>query len=399
MKNLKKTPGFKLAAYSSAAITSLMYLPAQGQIVYHDIDPDIAMDPDDTCIPDPPGYDYSPGGDFSCGETFTEFFDINFDGVVDFRMKVNHDYWSYWPSQYHTNRGSLLPYSLNRVGGLPDVVLGEVYRYVMGDLIGAGAEWNSAAHTVGYWNYENPGADHGEFAGTNYSFAAIRIKDGFGQHFGWIRLSVDPMVDVVTIHDFAYNATPGTSILAGESGDCYPPSITGVSNITPASAKLKWAPVMGATKYQLYYRESGVAGWTKLTLTAATIQKTITGLTCDTDYEWKMRTKCGAVLSDFSAIYSFTTGSCKIGNDNDNSDEILIYPNPSSENIIIDLSELQNGDDPIQIDIFDLTGRKIGAYLTRDDQFRINISEYVQGNYILKITSAYFTTTGQFIVQ
>ncbi len=71
MKNLGKASSFKLSAYSSAAIAAIISLPAQGQIVYHDIDPDILLDPDASCIPEPPGYDYSPGGDFMCSEFST----------------------------------------------------------------------------------------------------------------------------------------------------------------------------------------------------------------------------------------------------------------------------------------------------------------------------------------
>ncbi len=44
-----------------------------------------------------------------------------------------------WPSQYKFNRGSLFPYNLNRIAGEGDVVQGDVYKYVMGDVIGTGA--------------------------------------------------------------------------------------------------------------------------------------------------------------------------------------------------------------------------------------------------------------------
>ncbi len=46
---------------------------------------------------------------------------------------------------------------------------------------------------------------------------------------------------------------------------------------------------------------------------------------------------------------------------------ILIYPNPASHNIIIELqqfSTMENED--IQIDIFDVTGRKMDSYVTTD---------------------------------
>jgi hypothetical protein len=84
----------------------------------------------------------------------------------------------------------------------------------------------------------------------------------------------------------------------------------------------------------------------------------------------------------------------------DNSPLILISPNPSSNNINIDLSAMQNGvEEFIQIDIFDLTGRNIESYSTSDDQINIAISGYSKGNYIVKISSSKLSTVGQFIVQ
>ncbi|MBP9220074.1 MAG: T9SS type A sorting domain-containing protein [Chitinophagales bacterium] len=394
MKTTKK--GFKMAAYSTAAMATLLSLPANGQIVYHDIDPDLVKDPEDICIPEPPGYDFSPGNDFSCGQTFTEFFDINADAVVDFKIKLDHDYWSLWPSQYHENSASLFLYNLNKVGGDNN----DVYKYAMGDAIDLGVNWIAGHPVLGFYNYEINEPGDQPFIDSKYAFSAFRLQVGAAKHFAWIRLSVDPLTDRVIVHDYAYNSSAGATILAGETGDCYPPSISEVVNITPASAKLQWAPVFNATKYQLYYRKSGVAAWTKLQFGPATIQKTITGLLCDSEYEWKMRTKCGAELSDFSAIHTFNTASCRIEEMAGDKEPILIYPNPASHNIIIELqqfSTMENED--IKIDIFDVTGRKMDSYVTTNLSVNLNISAFPKGNYIVKVNSATFNSVGKFIVQ
>lgn len=393
------TPGFKLSSYSTAALASLITVNSQAQIVYQDLDPDILMDPEHTCIPDPPGYDYSPGGDFSCGETLYQYFDINFDGNIDFKLKVNHDYWSYWPSQYHTNRAEIFPYALNEVQA--NITNGDLKKNLLGDNIGPGINWFDIKCRLGYANYEawDTAGGH-DFEDSKYAFAGLKLIDGGNEYYGWMRLSVDTMTDFVIIHDFAYNANPGAPILGGETGDCYPPSISEVVNIMPASAKLQWAPVFNATKYQLYYRKTGVAAWTKLQFGPATIQKTITGLLCDSEYEWKMRTKCGAELSEFSAIHTFNTASCRIEEMAGDEEPILIYPNPASHNIIIELqqfSTMENED--IQIDIFDVTGRKMDSYITTDLTVNLNISAYPKGNYIVKVNSASLNSVGKFIVQ
>ena len=79
---------------------------------------------------------------------------------------------------------------------------------------------------------------------------------------------------------------------------------------------------------------------------------------------------------------------------------ILIYPNPASHNIIIELqqfSTMENED--IQIDIFDVTGRKMDSYITTDLTVNLNISAYPKGNYIVKVNSASLNSVGKFIVQ
>ncbi|APX99946.1 M14 family zinc carboxypeptidase [Lacinutrix venerupis] len=85
------------------------------------------------------------------------------------------------------------------------------------------------------------------------------------------------------------------------------PTNLAVSNISAFSAQVDWFEVTSAT-YDLRYREtgSGAAGWTTVT-NLSTNSYTITGLSADTDYDVRVRTRCETNTSSYSAIENFTT--------------------------------------------------------------------------------------------
>jgi len=55
----------------------------------------------------------------------------------------------------------------------------------------------------------------GDFLGQE-KFLGVRFYIGAEQHYGWIRVSLGDLVDPVTIFDWAYEATAGVRILAGD---------------------------------------------------------------------------------------------------------------------------------------------------------------------------------------
>ncbi|MGB4929757.1 MAG: T9SS type A sorting domain-containing protein, partial [Chitinophagales bacterium] len=198
-----------------------------------------------------------------------------------------------------------------------------------------------------------------------------------------LRVSIDSVADKITIHDYAYNASSLAPILAGATGGCFPPSIAGVTNITASSAKLLWAPNQEADKFQLWYRQVGVGGWTKLNVLGNAKQRTIPGLNCDATYEWKIRTKCGAEFSEFSSLQNFTTASCKIGGDeSDIAPALIVFPNPATNTItVFSQEDIESG----TYTIADLNGKVVlSGNLSGAD---INIASLQSGMYFISITS------------
>ena len=57
------------------------------------------------------------------------------------------------------------------------------------------------------------------------NYLAVSFQDGnSATHYGWIRVSADNIIGSVTVYDFAYNATPGGSILTGQTSAIPEPS-------------------------------------------------------------------------------------------------------------------------------------------------------------------------------
>ena len=136
-----------------------------------------------------------------------------------------------------------------------------------------------------------------------------------------------------------YSSTQNFTTLTGNS--CELPTSIGE---TPSSNDVifGWSFVPAADHYFVIYREVGSPTW--MSVTTSNTSVIVTGLTPDTDYEWKMRTFCtpdNTVGTPYSALRMFsTTPSSSAGPDGPsffdrNQDspgfrEFEIYPNPSN---------------------------------------------------------------------
>ncbi|MBL7926267.1 MAG: T9SS type A sorting domain-containing protein [Bacteroidia bacterium] len=93
-------------------------------------------------------------------------------------------------------------------------------------------------------------------------------------------------------------------------GGCGKPTGLAASGITSSGATLTWAAVSGATSYNFRYRLSPSGSWVNSTVT--TNSKTLTGLSANTLYDYRVRAVC-SVTGQYSAIAQFTTlsgGGC-----------------------------------------------------------------------------------------
>jgi hypothetical protein len=94
---------------------------------------------------------------------------------------------------------------------------------------------------------------------------------------------------------------------------CPTPTNLTATNLTATGAVLSWtATAPGAVNYQLRYRVNGTTTWTLINSASSPWQ--LGGLTCNTSYQWQVRTVCPAAglisYSPWSLLSNFTTTGC-----------------------------------------------------------------------------------------
>lgn len=393
---------FQLSNYSlfTSAVLIAGSQTGNGQVVYTDIDPDVELTVNESFLLDA-------DGDSTNDFEIRQFYNLVYSSFCQDKSAILG---SMHP--LHTNASiNAEEESINFV----EYAAYPIYLNEAGIAINHADVWKSYFETNtesgswfwgllgGYERSDSCGSIHlggtaGDWSGAEYKFAGFRITDGPHEYYGWVRLSLSENAQTLTIHDYALNMAPDMLIKAGATGNCFPPSVSGVSNITSTSARVKWAPVFEATKYQIYYRAVGVIPWTKLNAGADAKQKTISGLTCDTDYEWKIRTRCDDEFSDFSAIHNFSTASCRLFDEQNDAISIMVYPNPAADIFHIDVSNFTG--DEINVRLFNLMGEIVFTenYI-QTDIMQIDVSNLPKGNYIIKINSDEKTAVEKIIIQ
>lgn len=169
---------------------------------------------------------------------------------------------------------------------------------------------------------------------------------------------------------------------------CSTPANLSATNISVASAKLKWDAAAGAIQYKVQYAvDSMSAPWTSKTINASKTAITIMGLAANKSYKWKVRSICGEEKSEYSAKQVFTT-ALRIGNE-DVSTRVSVYPNPfrSVLSVAFDVDQPSM----VTIDLLDVTGRKVKTVLdekreTGNHELIVQKTNLPAGVYLLKLT-------------
>jgi len=89
---------------------------------------------------------------------------------------------------------------------------------------------------------------------------------------------------------------------------CNIPSGLTTTDITTTSARFNWNAATGATSYRVDYKKTSETTWTLRAGGTSSLTVVSTGLTPNTAYQWRVRSNCGGVTSNYTTI-SFTTGT------------------------------------------------------------------------------------------
>ncbi len=185
-------------------------------------------------------------------------------------------------------------------------------------------------------------------------------------------------IRVVSSNPLVIGADNGTNL---EMLDCLKPTGLAASGITSSSATLSWNAMQCAAKYKLQYRKQGTSSWTSVTV--ATTSYTVTGLQASTTYEYRCQTYCtesGSTKSGFSSIATFTT-TARLADPHVPLSEILIYPNPTSTTVTIQLAAMT----PMSVRICSLVGTVLWSVQQPVETVTINVTDWQPGVYFVEV--------------
>ena len=86
---------------------------------------------------------------------------------------------------------------------------------------------------------------------------------------------------------------------------CPDPTGLGTGDAGTTTVSLNWNNASGASDYRVEYRRQGTSSWSSQT--ADQSQTSLSGLTANTTYQWRVRTNCPGGNSDYTSGPNFTT--------------------------------------------------------------------------------------------
>lgn len=102
-------------------------------------------------------------------------------------------------------------------------------------------------------------------------------------------------------------------------------------------------------------------------------------------YEWYDENDLNTSLASVGIRYIHTTGTCTAGvEESDLNVAIMLLPNPASQNVNINMSEIYDFND-ISIEIYDMLGKKVSSIAQVGPNNNLNVSEFKNGMYFISI--------------
>lgn len=158
------------------------------------------------------------------------------------------------------------------------------------------------------------------------------------------------------------------------------------TGVDPANATFEWTKVSGATSYEVQVA-TDVNFDTYTTGSPTDESLTLTALAEGTTYYWRVRADDGSLRSEWSKIFTMTTG--KVGSVGDVAfPSLSIYPNPVNNALLIELDE-DKTNTRYQVQIFDVRGKMLlERRFNSLHQQKLTVAHLEAGVYLVKVSTA-----------
>lgn len=178
--------------------------------------------------------------------------------------------------------------------------------------------------------------------------------------------------------------------------DCGPPDPVNVTFPDEGEALVEWTAEEDATNYQIRYRIQGDLNW--ITRSSQNTNRLLTDLLSDQTYIFQMRARCPS-WTPWSSNNVFTTpasaqGEATISSRSSIDTELMIYPNPSSDIIYLQIDNVDLSES--NLTILDMNGQAVMTQ--RSVANGISVDALPAGQYMARLKTTSKTYTERFII-
>jgi hypothetical protein len=174
------------------------------------------------------------------------------------------------------------------------------------------------------------------------------------------------------------------------------------TGITPNAQKIKWDAAAGAFQYEIYYKKSSKTNWKVKYVVGTKVAVKLNNLSCNTSYDWKIRTVCDTtgfdLISDFSPVQQFTTILCKEFTTVLVEPRVVsVYPNPADRYISFEIPF----EGAVQLTVTDGNGSVVisDEFEVMDHETRqLNVAMLEQGVFHLQVIGEEGRIKSRFVI-
>ena len=172
---------------------------------------------------------------------------------------------------------------------------------------------------------------------------------------------------------------------------CYAPTNLQVTDITSATAIMRWTTGGDETSWKVGYKLHSTDSWTEITVSDTSYN--LEGLTPESEYDVRVKAVCSADNQSDFATYSFITEA--VGIDNITlANSISLMPNPANNYIEL---RINNNVVVKEAVVYNAFGQMIKTVTLTDNHARIDLSNMAAGMYFVRVNDNNVITTKKFI--
>ena len=165
-----------------------------------------------------------------------------------------------------------------------------------------------------------------------------------------------------------------------EQQECYSPSFMHLASIGNEYAQIGWSSI--ADSWNMKWGVTGFDFNTEGTTVATSNNPHfLPGLIEEETYDVYVQAVCDTEASDWTQVFTFTTGTVGVGVHAPY--QVELYPNPTSGQVELVIENGQPGN--YQVKLYDITGKLLQSQQTNSNRMTMDISNRAQGMYFIEV--------------